>query len=189
QSVETKRGVARRLPRSLRRVALETASSSLKLASGALQVSIIGLEVLSDITPAVRMARRNRLPHNMAAGILGAAVATWAAIWPSLLPRPCWVTALNVAIGQAIGHFFAASAAFGLKNALRAAGKRPQDHRSPRRRRTAHWVLATMTIAAVATSVRSHGIRANLLGKSPDPGPVLAAICLYLGSLCYGARS
>ena len=114
QSVETKRSVAPLLPRSLRRVALETASSSLKLASGALQVSIIGLEVLSDITPAVRMARRNRLPHNMAAGILGAEVATWAAIWPSLLPRPWWVTALNVAIGQALGHFFAASAAFGL---------------------------------------------------------------------------
>ena len=96
QSVEPRKSVAPPLPRSLRRVALETASSSLKLASGALQVSIIGLEVLSDITPAVRMARRNRLPHNMAAGILGAEVATWAAIWPSLLPRPWWVTALNV---------------------------------------------------------------------------------------------
>ena len=187
QSVETKRSVAPLLPRSLRRVALETASSSLKLASGALQVSIIGLEVLSDITPAVRMARRNRLPRNMAAGILGAEVATWAAIWPSLLPRPWWVTALNVAIGQAIGHFFAASAAFGLKNALRAAGKRPQDHLTPRLKRNAHWVLGTITIAAMAKSVRNQGIQANLVGKSLDRGPVQAAIGLSLGSLGYGA--
>src|SRR5690625_5300236 len=187
QSVETKRSVTPLLPRSLRRVALETASSSLKLASGVLHVSIVGLEVLSDITPAVRMARRNRLPRNMTAGILGAEVATWAAIWPSLLPRPWWVTALNVAIGQAVGHFFAASAAFGLKNILHAAGKRPQDHLTPRLKRNAHWILGTITIVTMAKSVRNQGIQADLVGKSIDRGPAQAAIGLSLGTLGYGA--
>ena len=175
------------LPRPLRRVVFKTASSSLKLASGVLHVSIVGLEVLSDITPAVRMARRNRLPRNMTAGILGAEVATWAAIWPSLLPRPWWVTALNVAIGQAVGHFFAASAAFGLKNILHAAGKRPQDHLTPRLKRNAHWILGTITIVTMAKSVRNQGIQADLVGKSIDRGPAQAAIGLSLGTLGYGA--
>ncbi len=179
--------VASLLPRPLRRVVFKTASSSLKLASGVLHVSIVGLEVLSDITPAVRMARRNRLPRNMTAGILGAEVATWAAIWPSLLPRPWWVTALNVAIGQAVGHFFAASAAFGLKNILHAAGKRPQDHLTPRLKRNAHWILGTITIVTMAKSVRNQGIQADLVGKSIDRGPAQAAIGLSLGTLGYGA--
>ena len=175
------------LPHPLRRVVFKTASSSLKLASGVLHVSIVGLEVLSDITPAVRMARRNRLPRNMTAGILGAEVATWAAIWPSLLPRPWWVTALNVAIGQAVGHFFAASAAFGLKNILHAAGKRPQDHLTPQLKRNAHWILGTITIVTMAKSVRNQGIQADLVGKSIDRGPAQAAIGLSLGTLGYGA--
>lgn len=175
------------LPRPLRRVVFKTASSSLKLASGVLHVSIVSLEVLSDITPAVRMARRNRLPRNMTAGILGAEVATWAAIWPSLLPRPWWVTALNVAIGQAVGHFFAASAAFGLKNILHAAGKRPQDHLTPQLKRNAHWILGTITIVTMAKSVRNQGIQADLVGKSIDRGPAQAAIGLSLGTLGYGA--
>lgn len=179
--------VAKSLPRPLRRLAFSAASSSLKVASKALHISIIGLEVLSDITPAVRMARRNRLPRNMAAGILGAEVATWAAIWPSLLPRPWWVTALNVAIGQAIGHFSASSAAFGLKNALRAAGKRPQDHLTPRLKRNAHWVLGSITVVAMAKSVRNQGIQADLVGKSYDRGPLQAAIGVSLGTLGYGA--
>ena len=179
--------VASLLPRPLRRVVFKTASSSLKLASGVLHVSIVGLEVLSDITPAVRMARRNRLPRNMTAGILGAEVATWAAIWPSLLPRPWWVTALNVAIGQAVGHFFAASAAFGLKNILHAAGKRPQDHLTPQLKRNAHWILGTITIVTMAKSVRNQGIQADLVGKSIDRGPAQAAIGLSLGTLGYGA--
>ena len=179
--------VASLLPSPLRRVVFKTASSSLKLASGVLHVSIVGLEVLSDITPAVRMARRNRLPRNMTAGILGAEVATWAAIWPSLLPRPWWVTALNVAIGQAVGHFFAASAAFGLKNILHAAGKRPQDHLTPRLKRNAHWILGTITIVTMAKSVRNQGIQADLVGKSIDRGPAQAAIGLSLGTLGYGA--
>ena len=179
--------VASLLPRPLRRVVFKTASSSLKLASGVLHVSIVGLEVLSDITPAVRMARRNRLPRNMTAGILGAEVATWAAIWPSLLPRPWWVTALNVAIGQAVGHFFAASAAFGLKNILHAAGKRPQDHLTPQLKRNAHWILGTITIVTMAKSVHNQGIQADLVGKSIDRGPAQAAIGLSLGTLGYGA--
>ena len=179
--------VASLLPSPLRRVVFKTASSSLKLASGVLHVSIVGLEVLSDITPAVRMARRNRLPRNMTAGILGAEVATWAAIWPSLLPRPWWVTALNVAIGQAVGHFFAASAAFGLKNILHAAGKRPQDHLTPQLKRNAHWILGTITIVTMAKSVRNQGIQADLVGKSIDRGPAQAAIGLSLGTLGYGA--
>ncbi|MDN6136025.1 alpha/beta-hydrolase family protein [Corynebacterium sp.] len=177
---------AKILPTPVRRLAYGAASKSLKLASESLRLSIIGLELLSDITPALRMARRNRLPHSMAAGVLGAEVATWAAIWPSLLPRPWWVTALNVSIGQAVGHFFAASAAFGLKNALRAAGKRPQDHLTPRLKRNAHWVMGTITLAAMANSVRNQGIQANLVSKSYDRGPLQAAIGVSAGTLGYG---
>ena len=175
------------LPIPVRRLAFGAASGSLKVASEALRFSMIGLELLSDITPVLRMARRNRLPHSMAAGVLGAEVATWAAIWPSLLPRPWWVTALNVSLGQAVGHFFAASAAFGLKNALRAAGKRPQDHLTPRLKRNAHWVMGIITLITMGNSVRNQGIQANLVSKSYDRGPLQAAIGVSLGTLGYGA--
>lgn len=174
-------------PRAFRRLAYGTASGALKLTSEALRVSIIGLEILSDITPALRMTRRNRLPRNMAAGMLGAEAATWAAIWPSLLPRPWWVTALNVSIGQAIGHFFASSAAFGLKNALRALGRRPQDHLTPQLKRNAHWVMGVITLAAMAKSLQNQRIQADLVSKSIDRGPVQAAIGMSLGTVGYGA--
>ncbi|MDN6553157.1 MAG: alpha/beta-hydrolase family protein [Corynebacterium flavescens] len=152
----------------------------------ALSSALFGLEVLSDLTPGLRMTGRRRLPRNMSAGILGAEVATWAAISPSLLPRPWWVTAANVSIGQGIGYLGATAAAFSLKRFLRAVGKRPQDHVSARYRRGAHLILGAGTVIFAGLSLRNQRRQAALVGRDLVRGPATAAVGLAVGTAGYG---
>lgn len=156
-------------------------------ASGVLRGALFGLEVLSDLTPGVRMTGRRRLPRNFSAGILAAELATWAAISPSLLPRPWWVTAANVAIGQGAAHLVGTLAEFGLKRTLKALGKRPQDHVTARMRRRAHLALGAGTVIATGLSVVNQGRQARLVGKNNDRGPVIAAFGAAVGTLGYGS--
>ena len=160
--------------------------AAFSVASHALHATIFGLEIASDLTPGLRMTTRRRLPHNMSAGILGAEVATWAAISPSLLPRPWWVTAANVAIGQAVGHASAATAAYGIKRGLRAIGKRPQDRVTARIRQRLHWVLGAGTVAATAFSAVNQGKQARMVNKTLDRGPAKAAFGAAVGTAGYG---
>lgn len=152
------------------------------LAKG-LSAAIFGLEVLSDLTPGVRMTGRRRLPQNLAAGTAGAEVATWAAVSPSLLPRPWWVTAANVALGQGMGHLSAAALAFGLKRAFRVYDVRPQD-RIPYR--ALHAVLGAGTVLVGIRSIRNQEAQAQLVGKENERGPRQAAAGVALGTLGYG---
>ena len=108
---EPKAGSMASMRQLARRIALRTARTGL-------QAAIFSLEIISDLTPGMRMTGRRRLPQNMWPGLFGAEVATWAAVSPSLLPRPWWVTAANVAIGQGAGHLAATTAAFAAKRAL-----------------------------------------------------------------------
>lgn len=168
------------LPSLLRRGTLQAASAVLRGA-------IIGVEVFADLTPGVRMTSRRRLPHNMSAGLLGAEVATWAAVSPSLLPRPWWVTAANVAVGQSFGHLAAATSAYALKRGLRAAGLRPQDRVTTPIKRGLHWAIAGMSAAQGVAALFRQQNQAELVGTENNRGPAQALGGLAAGTLGYGA--
>ncbi|OFL99260.1 hypothetical protein HMPREF2724_10890 [Corynebacterium sp. HMSC071F07] len=152
-----------------------------------LSAAVFGLEVLSDLTPGVRMTGRRRLPQNMAPGIFVAEIATWAAVSPSLLPRPWWVTAANVAIGQAAGHFTATTAAFITKRGLRYIGKRPQDRVGPATRSRTHLALGVITLLMGVRSLRNQSEQAKLVNKYNERGPQSAALGIAIGTLGYGS--
>lgn len=152
-----------------------------------LSAAVFGLEVLSDLTPGVRMTGRRRLPQNMAPGIFVAEIATWAAVSPSLLPRPWWVTAANVAIGQAAGHFTATTAAFITKRGLRYIGKRPQDRVGPTTRNRTHLALGAVTLLMGVRSLRNQSEQAKLVNKYNERGPQSAALGIAIGTLGYGS--
>ncbi|WP_083286024.1 alpha/beta-hydrolase family protein [Corynebacterium sp. HMSC08C04] len=152
-----------------------------------LSAAVFGLEVLSDLTPGVRMTGRRRLPQNMAPGIFVAEIATWAAVSPSLLPRPWWVTAANVAIGQAAGHFTATTAAFITKRGLRYIGKRPQDRVGPTTRSRTHLALGVITLLMGVRSLRNQSEQAKLVNKYNERGPQSAALGIAIGILGYGS--
>jgi len=128
------------------------------------------------------MTSRQTLPPNMSAGILGAELATWAAVSPSLLPRPWWVTAANVAIGQGIGHLGAASTSF----VLNSIGKRPQDRLGPQHRQIVHLAIGTGTAFNAVLSLRNQKKQAELVNKQLVRGPATAAIGLAAGTAGYG---
>ncbi|WP_414253007.1 alpha/beta-hydrolase family protein [Corynebacterium sp. c25Ua_89] len=152
-----------------------------------LSAAVFGLEVLSDLTPGVRMTGRRRLPQNMAPGIFVAEIATWAAVSPSLLPRPWWVTAANVAIGQAAGHFTATTAAFITKRGLHHIGKRPQDRVGPTTRNRTHLALGAVTLLMGVRSLRNQSEQAKLVNKYNERGPQSAALGIAIGTLGYGS--
>ncbi|WP_293776554.1 alpha/beta-hydrolase family protein [uncultured Corynebacterium sp.] len=162
-----------------RRIALTTAQKGL-------QAAIFSLELISDLTPGMRMTGRRRLPQNMWPGLFGAEVATWAAISPSLLPRPWWVTAANVAIGQGAGHLAATTAAFATKRGLSLAGRRPQDHVGPTTRRFTYYALGVGTFIAGIRSLRNQSEQARLVSKLNDRGPQSAALGMVVGTAGYG---
>lgn len=151
-----------------------------------LSFAVFGLEVLSDLTPGVRMTGRRRLPQNMAPGIFAAEIATWAAVSPSLLPRPWWVTAANVAIGQGVGHLAATTAAFITKRGLHAIGKRPQDRVGPTLRSRTHLALGAITLAVGMRSLRNQSAQAKLVNKHNERGPESAFLGIALGTVGYG---
>ena len=146
------------------------------------RAALIALGVAADLTPIVRMTSRQTLPPNMSAGILGAELATWAAVSPSLLPRPWWVTAANVAIGQGIGHLGAASTSF----VLNSIGKRPQDRLGPQHRQIMHLAIGAGTAFNAVLSLRNQKKQAELVNKQLVRGPATAAIGLAAGTAGYG---
>ena len=133
------------------------------------------------------MTGRRRLPQNMAPGIFVAEIATWAAVSPSLLPRPWWVTAANVAIGQAAGHFTATTTAFITKRGLHHIGKRPQDRVGPTTRSRTHLALGAVTLLMGVRSLRNQSEQAKLVNKYNERGPQSAALGIAIGILGYGS--
>ncbi|GAA0206515.1 alpha/beta-hydrolase family protein [Corynebacterium riegelii] len=78
---------------------------------GLLAVPIAGLQTFADLSPVLRVYGLQRLPSSFRAGAVGAEVATWGAIAPSLLPHKLTFTAANVAFLQGIGHAVATGVA------------------------------------------------------------------------------
>ena len=77
---------------------------------GLLAAPVAAVQVFSDLSPALRMRGFQRLPRSFRAGALGAEVATWGALAPSLLPHKWATTAANTAVLQGIGHGVATAA-------------------------------------------------------------------------------
>lgn len=78
---------------------------------GLLAAPVAALQVFADLSPALRLRGLQRLPQSFRAGALGAEIATWGAVSPSLLPHKWSTTAVNVAVLQGIGHGLATGAA------------------------------------------------------------------------------
>ncbi|MDY3127038.1 MAG: alpha/beta-hydrolase family protein [Corynebacterium sp.] len=179
-----------------------------KVASFLLRGTWFGVEVVGNITPGVRMVARRRLPHSFSVGIIGAEIATWMAVWPSLLPRPWWVTATNVGLAQATGHFIATSLAFGFRTVYRGARRscvlNQELHSSsltvpslpwPIARNTGtvlHMFLGAMTGLAMLRAARDQKAQAQLVGtaqlrqRGRLTGAQGAALGVGLGTAGYG---
>lgn len=154
---------------------------------GALKATRFALEVYADLTPVVRMRGPRRLPKQFGAGLLGAEVATWWAISPSLLPRRWWVIAANVAICQAAGH--AAGTGIGqlTHRARRRIARRLNPATLEKATAVAHTALATTTIVTVTRTVSRHEKEVALAAR-PEPFTLNGStVGVVVGTLGYGA--
>ncbi|HZK32422.1 MAG TPA: alpha/beta-hydrolase family protein [Corynebacterium sp.] len=156
-------------------------------AIGALKVAVFALEVYADLLPGVRMTKRRRLPENMGAGVLGAEAATWWAISPSLLPRPWWVTALNVAFCQGFGHAAGTGVRFLVTGTFDLIGWRPRARVTRRTHEILHAALGTVTATVTVTSLLRQERQAQLVNAPGVKGRQHAVAGTLVGTLGYGA--
>ncbi|KQB83391.1 alpha/beta-hydrolase family protein [Corynebacterium oculi] len=135
--------------------------------------------LVADLTPVVRM-RRGRRARTAPAGLLGAEIATWWALSPSLLRHPWWATAANLTFAQSVGHLCGTALSWVARRTPRrpgsSAGTIPP---------TAHSVLALITAGSVALSLRRGRQQAALLGESARRLPPTAA-GIAAGTAGYG---
>lgn len=147
---------------------------------GVLAAPLAAVEVLADLSPILRLRGLRRLPNNFRTGVIGAEIATWAAVSPSLLPRRWWTTAANVAICQGVGHMIGTGVG-SLARAYGASAPRGRDANPAR------IVMSAVTMAAYGASASAHA-RQDALVKTPNPvarWEMLAG--LLVGTLGYGA--
>ncbi|AKK12104.1 alpha/beta-hydrolase family protein [Corynebacterium uterequi] len=158
-----------------------------RAATGSLSAALFAVEVYADLLPGVRMVGPRRLPNTMGPGVLGAEAATWWAISPSLLPRPWWVTALNVAFCQGFGHAVGTGIHFASVRAFDALGHRPTPRVTHGTHRVLHTVLGATTAAVTLSSFIRQEKQARLV-DSPQRHPQRsAAVGILTGTLGYGA--
>lgn len=152
----------------------------------AVRAPLYAIELLADLTPVVRMSGLRRLPDDFAAGILGAEIATWSAISPSLLPHPWWVTTANVAICQAAGHSVGVGAT---KLLTDVAGANNWKYPRAFRRKAAVPVQVAMGAVTVGTYLGAALRRSEQERLVEDPtklGPLQTLAGIGLGSIGYG---
>ena len=146
---------------------------------GVLALPMAALEILGDISPALRMRGLRRLPPNFRAGLAGAEVATWGAVSPSLLPHSWWATAANVGVLQGIGHGFATVAS----QALRPVRSDEPQSLLPAPVRLA---MTGVTFGVFVTSLRRR-VRQEELVESDEKFKVSSQLIgVTLGTLGYG---
>ncbi|AWB82805.1 hypothetical protein C3B44_11070 [Corynebacterium yudongzhengii] len=151
---------------------------------------LIALEVYLELLPGIRMtvmsAPTRRLPKNLGAGLLGAEAATWWAISPSLLPRPWWVTAANVACCQAVGHAAATGLAFGIRHSARVGDLHLPARLRRRTNRITHVAMAGITSVVFLTSLYRQDRQAALVSAPAGRGRRAAVRGSLVGTLGYG---
>lgn len=168
------------LPARVRRYALRGAAHGLKAV-------VFSLEVYSELLPGLRMATGpRRLPRNLGAGLLGAEVATWWAISPSLLPRPWWATAANVAICQGVGHAIGAGTGFALSRLFDLTARRPDPATTRRAQQILHAFLGLTTTVVAASSLWRQDEQAALVDQPGRRGRSEAIAGLGIGTLGFG---
>lgn len=154
---------------------------------GILAAPLALVEVWADLTPGLRLGGLRRLPRNFGPGVLGAEVATWGAISPSLLPHNWWTVAANVAICQGVGHAAGNLVNQTLGRAVRASGL-VRDPRIGRATNTAvHWAMSAVTIATFVQSTRRHAKQVVMVEEEGDFKITQSAIGVAVGTLGYGA--
>lgn len=147
---------------------------------GVLALPMQALDVLADLSPAVRMRGLRALPESFRAGLVGAEVATWGAVSPSLLPHNWWSMTANVAGLQAIGHAVATVTT----QALRPVTSKDRRYSLPAPLRLA---MTGVTTGVFLLSVRGR-LHQEELVESDDNFKVSNLVAgLSLGSLGYGA--
>lgn len=151
-----------------------------------MKVVLLGLEVYSELLPGIRMRTRRRLPKNMGAGLVGAEAFTWAAISPSLLPRPWWTTALNVSISQGVGHGLMTFARFLVVRTAEIAGIPLRPLSSTKFSRALHIIMAGTTVVVTASSFHRQHTQAQLVSSPNKSGRDHAIVGLLVGTLGYG---
>lgn len=128
--------------------------------------------LLADLTPILRL-RRGTHGRKHHAGVLGAEIATWWALSPSLLRHPWWATAANLTFAQGVGHL----------GGTLLAWLRP--HRQPGFSTATRRALALITAGSVALSLRRGHQQAALLGESARRVPP-TALGIAAGTAGYG---
>ncbi|BAU97282.1 hypothetical protein N24_3020 [Corynebacterium suranareeae] len=113
------------------------------------------------------------LPAHMGAGFIGAEVASWWALSPSLLPKPWWVTAANLAVLQAVGH----AVATGIHTVLPTTSRQLSK---------IHITTGTITATTTAVGLIRHRTQIRLIGTK-DIGPKDTIAGIVFGTLGYGA--
>ncbi|WP_245533875.1 alpha/beta-hydrolase family protein [Corynebacterium callunae] len=122
------------------------------------------------------------LPANMGAGFLGAEIATWWALSPSLLPRPWWVQASNLAVLQTVGH----AAATAIHSLL------PHPRRGPLKQlnrgfyTASHILIGTTTAVTIAVGLKRQNTQNQLLGVC-KVGLPKTAVAIALGTAGYAS--
>lgn len=147
---------------------------------GILAAPVAALQVFADLTPALRLRGMQRLPQSFRAGALGAEVATWGAVSPSLLPHNWWTTTANVAVLQGIGHGIATAAA----QVLRPAGV---GRRGPLPT-PVRVAMSGVTVAVYGLSMHRGSKQEKLVEVEGDNrGSLETIVGLTLGTVGYGS--
>lgn len=147
---------------------------------GILAAPVAALQVFADLTPALRLRGLQRLPQSFRAGALGAEVATWGAVSPSLLPHNWWTTTANVAVLQGVGHGIATAVA----QVLRPAGV---GRRGPLPT-PVRVAMSGVTVTVYALSMHRSSKQEKLVEVEGDNrGSLETVVGLTLGTVGYGS--
>lgn len=142
---------------------------------------LYALEAYTDLVPGLRLTRRRRIHVRTGMGILGAEIATWNSLAPSLVPHPWWAVAANTATSQAVGHLNGVLVAKGLER----LGVRIPNAVTQASLSALHVGTAAITVVLALKSYLIQGESARLVG-SRRYGARSAAAGMAVGTLGYG---
>ncbi|MCP1387501.1 alpha/beta-hydrolase family protein [Corynebacterium sp. TA-R-1] len=180
------RSILRRLPGPLSDVVPETVNSVRNARrrysvsrDGVLAAPVAALQVFADLSPALRLQGLQRLPQSFRAGAVGAEVATWGAVSPSLLPHNWFATAMNVGVLQGIGHGAATAVAQAVRpGKQRASGPLP---------RPARLAMTGVTLGMYGTALWRRNHQEELVEVEGEYSVWDTLGGLALGTVGYGA--
>ncbi|MFP7366598.1 alpha/beta-hydrolase family protein [Corynebacterium callunae] len=158
-------------------------ATSKALSRTASKALIFGLRLSAELIPGIRMSptQHKILPANMGAGFLGAEIATWWALSPSLLPRPWWVQASNLAVLQTVGH----ASATAIHSLLPHPRRGPLKHLNRGFYTASHLVIGATTAITTIVGLRRQNTQNKLLGV-PHTTLLKTAGAIMLGTAGYG---